>query len=102
MSPLTPVGVLKHLSQMMPCTSSPESLNQWDHMLGPKQLHFNELIVMHLTFDSFCSKAATPSFIQPALFCICVPCALRGDQVNVSDVTQIWGHLLKCNGLIKS
>lgn len=26
---------------------SPESLNQWGHMLEPNQLHFNELIVMH-------------------------------------------------------
>lgn len=31
----------------MPCTSSPENLNQWGHVLEPNQLHFNELIVMH-------------------------------------------------------
>lgn len=53
---------------------------------------------MHPALDSLCCKAGTPSFIQPALLCVCVSCVLGGEQVDVSDVTQIWGQLLRFNG----
>lgn len=29
---------------------------------------------------------------------MCVSCVLGGEQVDVSDVTQIWGQLLRFNG----